>query len=107
SDFERWYTGQVEPDYIYYFKKNRDNPEFINIRMSIKDSIRVKTQFLPTSVVDPIQMNLAFMQLFSQATAYSSNNFDELFVPFKCIASDVYNKKPIIMGKGDLGDAVR
>ena len=28
-------------------------------------------------------------------------------MPFRCIASDVYNKKPLIMRRGDLGDAVR
>lgn len=107
SEFERWYTGQVESDYVYFFKKNRDTPEFINIRMSYKDSLRVRTQFLPSSVVDPIQMNIAFTQLFSQATAYSRGDFDDLFVPFRCIASDVYNKKPIVLERGDLGDAVR
>ena len=107
EDFKRWYTGQVESEYVYFFKKNRANPEFVNIRMSIKDSIRLKTQFLPSSVVDPIQMNIAFMQLFSQATAHSNRNFDNLFVPFRCIASDVYEKKPIILSYGDLGDAVR
>lgn len=107
QEFKRWYNGQVESDYIYYFKKNRPTPEFLSIKMSIKDSLKVKTQFLPTSMVDPIQMNIAFLQKFSQATAYSRGDFDELFVPFRCIASDVYNKKAVVFKNGDLGDAVR
>lgn len=107
EEFERWYTGQVESDYIYFFKKNRPNPEFLSFRMSLKDSIRVKPQLLTTSVVNPIQMNLAFLQLFAQTNAYSGGNFDNLFVPFRCIASDVYNKEAMVLRKGDLGDAVR
>lgn len=106
DDFKRWYSGQVEENYIYYFKKNLPTPEFLNIHLSLKDP-SIKPKFLPTSVVSPIQMNLVFIDLFARATAASGGNFDNLFVPFRCVASDVYNKKQIILRKGDLGDAVR
>ena len=108
DDFKRWYTGDIQEKYIYYFKKNPPTPEFINIRVSMKNPLRkVKTQFLPSSVVDPLQMNLVFVELFGQATASCGNDFNRLFIPFRCVASDVYNKRPIIFRKGDLGDAVR
>lgn len=108
DDFRRWYTGNIEEKYVYYFKKNPPTPEFINIRASIKNPLhKVKTQILPSSVVNPVQMNLAFVELFSQATASCRNDFDKLFIPFRCVASDVYNKRPIIFSEGDLGDAVR
>lgn len=98
-DFKSWYSGTVEPKYAYYFKKSRATPEFFNIRFSFKDSIRTKPQILPTSMVNPIQMNLVFLQLFAQATASCNGNFDNLFVPFRCVASDVYNKRPLILKK--------
>ena len=108
DSFKRWYTGNIEEKYIYYFKKNPPTPEFLNIRVSLKNPLhKVKTQFLPSSVVDPLQMNLAFLELFGQATAACNNDFNQLFVPFRCVASDVYNKRPMIFEKGDLGDAVR
>ncbi len=107
EDFKRWYSGQVEPEYGYYFKQNRPTPEFFNIRFSFKDSLHIKPQILPTSMVNPIQMNLVFVELFARATAACNGDFNRLFVPFRCIASDVYNKRPLIMRKGDLGDAVR
>ena len=107
EDFKRWYSGQVEPKYGYYFKQNRPTPEFFNIRFSFKDSLHIKPQILPTSMVNPIQMNLVFVELFARATAACNVEFNRLFVPFRCIASDVYNKRPLIMRKGDLGDAVR
>ena len=107
EDFKRWYSGKVESRYEYYFKKNRPTPEFFNIRFSFKDSLHIKPQILPTSMVNPIQMNLVFVELFARATAACEGNFNNLFVPFRCVASDVYNKKPLIMRKGDLGDAVR
>lgn len=108
EDFKRWYTGAVEEDYVYYFKKNAPTPEFFNIKMSLKDSLSaVKPRFLPSSMVNPIQMNLVFVDLFARATALCGGNFDNLFIPFRCVASDVYNKKQLVMKKGDLGDAVR
>lgn len=106
-DFKRWYSGQVEPQYEYYFKKGRPTPEFLNIRFAFRDSLRAKSLRLPTSMVNPIQMNLVFVELFARSTAACHGNFDDLFVPFRCIASDVYNKKPLVMRNGDLGDAVR
>lgn len=107
EDFKRWYSEQIEPEYGYYFKQNRPTPEFFNIRFSFKDSLHIKPQILPTSMVNPIQMNLVFVELFARATAACNGDFNHLFVPFRCIASDVYNKRPLIMRKGDLGDAVR
>lgn len=106
--FKRWYSGEIEQEYVYHFKKNNPNPGFFDIRFSLGDSVQqVKTTLLPSSVVDPIQMNLAFLNLYAQATAACEGNFNRLFVPFRCIASDVHNKKQLVMRQGDLGDAVR
>lgn len=106
-DFKRWYSGEVESQYEYYFKQNRPTPEFASIRFAFGDSLHTKPQIIPTNLVNPIQMNLVFVQLFGQATAACRGNFNNLFVPFRCIASDVYNKQPLVMREGDLGDAVR
>lgn len=106
-DFKTWYSGQIEPQYEYYFKKNRATPELFNIRFDFKDSLHINPVKLPTSMINPIQMNLVFVELFARSTAACRGNFNRLFVPFRCIASDVYNKKPLIMRNGDLGDAVR
>lgn len=106
-DFKRWYSGQVEPRYEYYFKKSRPTPEFFNIRFSVQDSLHVRAFRIPANMVSPIQMNLVFVGLFAQATAACSGDFNKLFVPFRCVASDVYNKRALIMRDGDLGDAVR
>lgn len=107
EDFKRWYSGEVEEKYMYYFKKNQPTPELFNVRFSFKDSLSIKPQFLPTSVINPIQMNLVFIDLYARATAACGRDFDKLFVPFRCVASDVYNKKQLVLKNGDLGDAVR
>lgn len=108
DDFKRWYTGTIEAQYEYFFKKPRPTPELLTLRFSIADSLRAKPKVdIPTNLVNPIQMNVVFLELYARATAACGGNFDDLFVPFRCVASDVYNKKPLIMREGDLGDAVR
>lgn len=107
EEFSYWQSGKVEDVYKYYFRKDRETPEFMRINVPLKDSLDITTSILPHSLVNPIQMNQAFLQLFAQSTARCEGNFDKLFIPFLCVAADVYNKEPIVFRSGDLGDAVR
>lgn len=107
EEFSYWQTGMVENEYIYYFKRPDPTPEFGHFSIDMTDSLQIKANFLPQSLVNPIQMNQAFMALYSQATAKAGWNFDNLFIPFRCVGSDIYGKKAIIFKNGDLGDAVR
>ena len=106
EDFGNWQTGTVKKEYIFYFKKPEDTPQFMTFSLNLKDSL-VFNSLLPGSIVNPVQMNQAFLELYAQATAKAVWNFDNLFVPFRCMGADIYGKKPIIFRNGDLGDAVR
>lgn len=107
DEFSYWQTGTVEEKYSYYFREPYPTPEFGHFSINFSDSLQVKASFMSQSLVNPIQMNQAFMGLFAQATAKAGWNFDNLFVPFRCVGSDIYGKKAIIFRNGDLGDAVR
>ena len=107
EEFSYWQTGTVESKYTFFFKEPEPTPEFAHFSIDFSDSLQVKASFLPQSLINPIQMNQAFMGLFAQATAKAGWNFDNLFVPFRCVASDVNAKKAIVFKHGDLGDAVR
>lgn len=107
EEFSYWQTGKVEDNYMYYFRKPDPTPEFFNMSIDLSDSLHIKTNFLPQSLINPIQMNQAFMALYAQASAQAAWNFDNLFVPFRCVGSDIYNKKPVVFKNGDLGEAVR
>ena len=106
DDFKSWYMGSKDMNYQFYFKQNPPTPSMISAQIAIKDSMTV---IRPTinSLVDPLQMNLAFLDIFSGASAACGNDFNRLMVPFRAVASDVFNKNSIILSKGVLGDAVR
>ena len=106
KEFQQCYQGSIDEGNIYYIKKDDPTPETYSIKAHLGDSIAV-VQALPLSLVDPINMNILIMELCAQATAASGGDFDKLFVPFRCVASDVYSKREIVLGSGDLGNAVR
>ncbi|GHT69462.1 patatin [Bacteroidia bacterium] len=106
ENFYYWQTGKVEEEYQYYFRKSPDKPDFVKFMVPL-DSLKISQSILPNNLVNPIQMNQAFMQLYAQANAQCGGDFNNLFVPFLCVASDVFHKEPVFFRNGDLGDAVR
>ncbi|MDR2473229.1 MAG: patatin-like phospholipase family protein [Tannerella sp.] len=106
DEFGYWQTGAVEDEYIYHFKKPDDSPQFMTFNLDLRDSVMFRN-LLPGSLINPIQMNQAFMGLYAQATAKAAWNFNNLFVPFRCLGADIYGKKSIIFRSGDIGEAVR
>lgn len=106
DNFYYWQTGKVEEEYQYYFRKSPNKPDFIKIRLPL-NYLKIDQSLLPNHLINPIQMNQAFMQLYAQANAQCGGDFNKLFVPFLCVASDVFHKEPVFFRNGNLGDAVR
>jgi NTE family protein len=108
DDFKHWTTGEIDPNYKYYYRNADPKPSFVEISFNIHniDSINLKSAVLPTNIVSPRQMNYAFVPLTSQANAVAKGDFDKLFVPFRCVASDIYNKEAVVFRYGVLGDAI-
>lgn len=106
KEFQQCYSGEVDKDNTYYIKQNDPTPELYSIQATLGDSTAA-VQALPLSLIDPIHMNIKILELCIQATAACKENFDSLFVPFRCVAADVYNKKEIVFNHGDLGNSIR
>lgn len=106
KDFANWSTGQIDEKLIYYFYRPDPTPSMLNVNLAPSDSTR-SSSILPTSLINPLPMNFAFMELFSAYTAQCGGDFNKLFVPFRCVTSDVYQKKKIVCKSGSLGDAIR
>jgi len=104
DDFYNWATGTLDNDYSYYFRKKDDNASWITLKFSL-DSIIQTT--LPTNIVSSVPVDFALMENTAQVIAKSHYNFDSLFVPFRCVAADIEDKRIKIFRKGDLGQAIR
>ncbi len=106
DEFTTWQTGEIGTEYTYYYRNPDDTPEVMRFSLNLKDSLLIEG-LLPDNLINPIQMNLVFMELYAPATAKAAWNFDNLFVPFRCMGADIYGKEAITFRNGSLGDAVR
>jgi NTE family protein len=109
NEFKHWTTGEIDASNKYYYRNADPKPDFVEISFNVHniDSISFKSAILPTNLVSPRQMNFAFVPLTSQANAVAGGDFDKLFVPFRCVASDIYKKEAVVFRYGVLGDAIR
>jgi len=107
--FAMWSTGQIDPNLTYYFLQQPQTPAFaqMNVNTGRRDSTATSQGLMPTSLISPLPMNFAFMDLFSAYTAQCGGNFNNLFVPFRCVASDVVHKHKVVCRSGMLSDAIR
>lgn len=102
--FSYWSTGRIDPDLSYYFLEPEPSPANVSVTVGKGGSSR---SVLPTSLINPLPMNFAFMELFSGASAQCGGDFNRLMVPFRCVASDVNRKQKAVFSSGDLADCVR
>lgn len=103
--FSYWSTGQIDPRQTFYFNHSDPNPAMLSVPIAPKE--RQAQTPVPASLISPIPMNFAFMELFSAYTAQCGGDFDKLFVPFRCVAADVGAKRKTVLRGGSLGDAIR
>lgn len=104
--FADWSTGKPDAEAITYLLVPEKTPAFFNLNLGVNDSSKMSTM-LPTSIINPLPMNFAFLELYSAYTAQCDRDFDRLFVPFRCVTSNVFDKHKVVLRSGNLGDAVR
>lgn len=99
-------AGKMDPDRLYLFYRPTPRPSFFTMTASTHDSIHVNS-LLPSSLISPMPMNFAFIDIYAPATIASGGDFDRLMVPFRCVASDMTAQKKLVWSHGALEDAVR
>lgn len=102
-DFKYWVTGTIDERFFNY-RLEDPNPSWVAVPFSIE---RRLVSRLPSSLISPYLMDYAVMELFSSASAAAGYDFDKLFVPFRCVASDVDSSLLVVLNNGQLGTAIR
>lgn len=102
--FTKLLRGEQEKKYQYYYFKKNDDASWITVKVSF-DSLFVTN--IPTNFVNSDPIDFSMTEFFSPQASVTGGNFDSLFVPFRCVASDVENKKAVVFRNGPLNRAVR
>ncbi len=99
-----WMSGKIEPKYSFFYKQQNPAPTMLSINI---DKNKRGVQALPGNIIPSHAIDVTFNEMFAGATALSKGNFDNLFVPFRCVAADVYNRRELVFKEGDLGASIR
>ena len=94
--------GKLNQNFL--LRKQYANANMIGMSFS-KDSILQKS--IPTNFTSSALLDFEMMRLLGTISASNSNNFDSLFIPFRCVASDIAKKESIVFKDGKLNEAVR
>jgi len=100
-NFKRGYTKNK----YYYFQNYESDASWITIPFAWgKQGLKARIPFSMYNIQD---LDYLLMELFASSIAVADYNFDSLFVPFRCVATDIDSNELLVLKSGDLAKAVR
>ncbi len=99
-----WSSGKIDPNLTYHFNKPTPSPSMFSTDISLTTA---SDDSIASSLISGLPMSFAFVELFSSYTAACGGDFDKLFVPYRCVASDIELRRKHVFSQGDLGEAIR
>lgn len=102
--FVKMSKGKLSSDKRFLLQRQVDDASLIELPFTF-DSLLAKS--LPINFVRPYGLDFELMKYLGVVGVNCNKNFDELFVPFRCVASDVAAKKSVVFSSGNLNEAVR
>lgn len=88
----------------FYFQKYQDNASWVTIPFAADQGLRPRIPFNMYNIQD---LDYMLMELYASSAAASNYNFDSLFVPYRCVATDIDSTELVVFESGDLAKAVR
>jgi NTE family protein len=106
-EFQNWVSGKQLEDRNYNYPNADDTPAVLRVglRVTRRDSM-LKAVVTPTLIND-VNLNFVLAKMLAPAAAGAAYDFDRLFVPFRCLAADIFTRKQEVLRAGLLSDAVR
>ncbi|QKG57807.1 patatin-like phospholipase family protein [Hymenobacter sp. BRD128] len=104
DEFQNWATGKVLPDKTFNFLTAEPSPSSLRLGLSIDSTFKAN---ISPNLVNDLNLNFALARLLAPAGAAAKYNFDNLFVPYRCLATEVFTRREVVQKSGLLSDAVR
>lgn len=104
EEFLMMSQGQIHPNQHFLLREDEPDASMFSLSLS-QDSIFKKS--LPTNFTSSALLDYEMMKTMGRVSESHHGNFDSLFVPFRCVASDIANKRSVIFKEGNLHEAVR
>ncbi len=104
DDFQLLARGRLKPEQRFYYKEEEPTAGLVDFSFSLDSTL---SKSLPTNFLKSVFLDFEMLKFLGAASASKGNDFDSLFVPYRCLASDIRNKKSVVFSSGNLNQAVR
>ena len=104
ESFELMVKGQEDAEQQFLFYQDAANASMFNFSVA-QYSILQKS--LPLALIDPTYLDFEMLKIFGRASASVQEDFNQLFIPYRCVASAVESKNSITFSEGKLNQVVR
>jgi NTE family protein len=104
EEFKNNAKGIIDDKLIFNYRRKDNNASWIEIKFSPNSLLESS---LPTNLITPVPIEFSLLENYTGISAAANYNFDSLFIPFRCVAADIVNKKQVVYRSGPLNEAVR
>ena len=105
SHFEGIRDGNIPQNFHYYYPLPEEQPIIIPIRF--KKTTKGYTMLLPSKIIASESIDIDVVKSLAKAEKEADYNFDNLKIPFRCVAADVVTKELVVYKDGSLTEALR
>jgi len=103
-EFQNWVSGKPTEDKTFNYLTAEPSPSALRVGVALDSSFKAR---ITPNLVNDINLNFALARILAPAGATAGYDFDKLFVPYRCLAAEVFTRKQVIQKNGSLSDAVR
>ena len=103
-EFQYWTSGKQLQDKTFNYLTAEPDPSALRLGVAIDSTLHAR---VVPNLVNDLNLNLALARLLAPAGAECGYDFDKLFVPYRCLAAEIFTRKQVIQKSGNLADAVR
>ena len=99
-DWKESLSGRAPREESSFRRKQDDNGFLIKFKIGIKDG-KLK---LPSGLITPNNLRLTLQDLINEKA--NVDDFDDLKIPFRAVATDLESGGAVVLGRGDLASAI-
>lgn len=111
GDMSRWVSGRIDNKYTFFYTKENIIPSMIAVPINSKkggeNSGGYHRLLLPESILNTAEIDVALNNFFAAPSAVAQDDFDNLMIPFRCVATDIYKHSAVELKSGNLARAIR
>tara|TARA_R110000796_G_scaffold96719_1_gene202951 strand:- start:352490 stop:354820 length:2331 start_codon:yes stop_codon:yes gene_type:complete len=103
-NFENWINGVSSERYQYNYTKSQDDASWLTVDLLLDKNFKAS---ISTPLANDIIINFLLNEYLGQAARVANYNFNNLFVPFKAVAADIFSESVVKLDTGSLMQATR